>query len=370
MKQFFNYKNSNNSNNNNSNNNSKAHTSPSFTNIRNLFTLRSLLILSITLVLSFAVRWYIVNYFSYDLYTFKDFFITGILVYFVFKVLALLSEFNLFKPLLCEVKDKFDKYILAFRCKNFMKRDSVIFNSLERFIKKLSLNFYFIRDRMIYSWKYTRTPIKYSYYGVEPYRSGSSGWIVAVSYAVLTGIMVVDRSIITPSGVFKQFQLPNTPTQPVPQPNEYLSQLVCNDVSLMWQAVTWFIIIVSILTLIYLCYYSFRYHKAPTLKWSFRLLVDNLIILFKENMSLIIIMFIIILIFSVEKSYLFGYLGLENNIMSITIILLSNFIPLNYTLCISKQVYNKYYWKFSSIWKKNSAIWLFKSNIRNGFTQT
>ena len=56
---------------------------PRFSNLRNLFTIRSFLILSITLVISFSVRWYIVNYFNYDLYTFKDFFFIGILVSFV-----------------------------------------------------------------------------------------------------------------------------------------------------------------------------------------------------------------------------------------------------------------------------------------------
>ncbi len=55
----------------------------SFSNLKNLFTFRSLFILIFTLVLSFAVRWFIVNYFNYDLYTFKDFFIIGIIVSFI-----------------------------------------------------------------------------------------------------------------------------------------------------------------------------------------------------------------------------------------------------------------------------------------------
>lgn len=70
----------------NNSNNSTSHTTLRFANLRNLFTLRSLAILSITLVLSFAVRWYIVHYFSYDLYQLKDFFIIGLLVSFILNI--------------------------------------------------------------------------------------------------------------------------------------------------------------------------------------------------------------------------------------------------------------------------------------------
>ena len=67
-----------------------------FSNLKNLFTFRSLFILIITLVLSFSVRWYIVNYFSYDLYTSKDFFIIGIIVSFIRSLI--MDMFDIFYP--------------------------------------------------------------------------------------------------------------------------------------------------------------------------------------------------------------------------------------------------------------------------------
>ena len=65
-----------------------------FTNLKNLFTLRSLFILIITLLISFSVRWLLVLYFNYDLYVFKDFCITGLLVSFIRPLI--LDIFDLF----------------------------------------------------------------------------------------------------------------------------------------------------------------------------------------------------------------------------------------------------------------------------------
>ncbi len=76
-----------------------------FTNLKNLFTLRSLFILIITLLISFSVRWLLVLYFNYDLYVFKDFCITGLLVSFILSVQNYFSEFEFFKPLLCDGPD-------------------------------------------------------------------------------------------------------------------------------------------------------------------------------------------------------------------------------------------------------------------------
>ena len=67
-----------------------------FSHLKNLFTFRSLFILIITLLLSFSVRWYIVYCFSYDLYTFKDFFIIGIIVSFIRSLI--LDIFDIFYP--------------------------------------------------------------------------------------------------------------------------------------------------------------------------------------------------------------------------------------------------------------------------------
>ena len=79
------------------------HTTPRFANLRNLFTLRSLAILSITLVLSFAVRWYIVHYFNYDLSQFKDFFLIGLLV-------------SLIRPLITDVIDMYYPITTGISC--------------------------------------------------------------------------------------------------------------------------------------------------------------------------------------------------------------------------------------------------------------
>ena len=67
-----------------------------FSNLWNFFTFRSFAILAATLVLSFSVRWYIVNCFSYDLYTFKDFFIIGIIVSFIRSLI--MDIFDIFYP--------------------------------------------------------------------------------------------------------------------------------------------------------------------------------------------------------------------------------------------------------------------------------
>jgi hypothetical protein len=67
-----------------------------FYNLKNLFTFRSLFILIITLILTFSVRWFIVNYFNYDLYTFKDFFFIGIIVSFIRPLI--MDLFDIFYP--------------------------------------------------------------------------------------------------------------------------------------------------------------------------------------------------------------------------------------------------------------------------------
>jgi len=90
-----------------------------FTNLKNLFTLRSLFILIITLLISFSLRWFLVLYFKYDLYAFKDFCIIGFLVSFI-------------RPLILDVFDIF-----------FHKIDvSVSENLSNEFIKQPFVNSY------------------------------------------------------------------------------------------------------------------------------------------------------------------------------------------------------------------------------------
>lgn len=76
--------------------NNNINSASRFYNLRNFFTLRSLAILAITLVLSFSVRWSIVHYFNYDLSAFKDFFLIGLLVSLVRPLT--MDAFDMFYP--------------------------------------------------------------------------------------------------------------------------------------------------------------------------------------------------------------------------------------------------------------------------------
>ena len=80
----------------NNNINNSAPTILRFSNLRNLFTLISFIILALTLVISFSVRWYIVKYFNYDLSHFKDLFIIGSLVSFIRPLVQ--DVFDVFYP--------------------------------------------------------------------------------------------------------------------------------------------------------------------------------------------------------------------------------------------------------------------------------
>lgn len=83
-----------------------------FYNLKKHFTLRNAAILFITISLTFVIRSLIVCYFDYDLNSFKDFFITGVLVrscvFLVYSVWNDICELFNFKSLLCDSEVEID----------------------------------------------------------------------------------------------------------------------------------------------------------------------------------------------------------------------------------------------------------------------
>lgn len=79
-----------------SNNNNNNATNPKFCNFKNLFYLRSLVVISVTLTLSFTFRSFIVYYFTLDLSLFSDFFCTGFIVSFLLSCQSFLLTFQYF----------------------------------------------------------------------------------------------------------------------------------------------------------------------------------------------------------------------------------------------------------------------------------
>ena len=54
-----------------------------FPNLKKFFTIRSLFILIIALLFYFSLRWFVIVYFNYNLFVFKDFCLIGILACFI-----------------------------------------------------------------------------------------------------------------------------------------------------------------------------------------------------------------------------------------------------------------------------------------------